>query len=100
MFNFWKVNARPKNVDDQEIPRKLRNMLKLKEDVEKMKAERKVKRLNKDPKEEVSKVSKDLLDSTRGEGVEVRLPGMKRPLRPVPVFKQKEGETERRFINR
>ncbi len=31
---------------------------------------------------------------------EPRLPGMKRPLKPVPVFKQNPGESERRFLNR
>ncbi len=31
---------------------------------------------------------------------ETKLPGMKRPLRPVPVFKQRPGESEKRFLNR
>ena len=32
--------------------------------------------------------------------MENRLPGMKRPLKPVPVFRQKPGETQKRFFNR
>lgn len=31
---------------------------------------------------------------------EPRLPGMTRPLRPVPVFKQRPGETQKRFLRR
>ena len=32
--------------------------------------------------------------------MEMRLPGMVRPLKPIPVFKQEPGETQRRFFNR
>jgi hypothetical protein len=28
------------------------------------------------------------------------MPGMVRPLKPIPVFKQEPGETQRRFFNR
>ena len=30
----------------------------------------------------------------------MRLAGMSRPLKPIPVFKQEPGETQRRFFNR
>lgn len=30
----------------------------------------------------------------------MRLPGMKKPLRPVPVFKQNPGEPEKSFLFR
>ena len=32
--------------------------------------------------------------------VENRLPGMKRPLKPIPVFRQNPGESQKRFFNR
>lgn len=31
---------------------------------------------------------------------EMNLPGMKRPLKPIPVFQQKKGESQKRFFNR
>ena len=42
----------------------------------------------------------DLLDSSRHMGSEIRLKGMKRPLKPIPVFRQNPGESQRRFFNR
>ena len=32
--------------------------------------------------------------------MENRLPGMKRPLKPIPVFRQKPGESQKSFFNR
>merc|ERR1719291_1224263 len=42
----------------------------------------------------------DLLDSSKSAIVENRLPGMKRPLKPIPVFRQKPGESQKSFFNR
>ena len=32
--------------------------------------------------------------------MENRLPGMKRPLKQIPVFRQQPGESQKRFFNR
>merc|ERR550519_504747 len=54
------------------------------------------KKANKDvPPEE-----KDLLDSRKHMTYEMKLPGMNRPLKPVPVFKQQLGENKRAFFYR
>merc|ERR1719219_1601830 len=43
---------------------------------------------------------KDLLGSKNHYNVEMKLPGMDRPLKPVPVFKQHPGENKRAFYYR
>merc|ERR1719219_1231626 len=43
---------------------------------------------------------KDLLGSKNHYNVEMKLPGMNRPLKPVPVFKQHPGENKRAFYYR
>merc|ERR1719147_226904 len=43
---------------------------------------------------------KDLLDSTKFKTFDPELPGMKRPLKPIPVFKQNPGEHKRAFYYR
>merc|ERR1719383_877057 len=47
------------------------------------------------PRERKNKGDKSLLDSTKYLSKEPFMPGMKKPLRPVPVFKQREGEHKR-----
>merc|ERR1712141_710331 len=83
-----KTNAKPKYIDDQEIPKKLLILSKLREEA---------KQPNKPkPKEPKSK----LLDSTKLMGYEMKLPGMKKDLKPIPVFQQQEGEKQRQFFRR
>ena len=83
------------------MPRQLQRLLRLKADVAKRKEERKARRAATGEEEKRRRrEEKDLLDSTRHMGYETRLPGMKRPLRPVPVFKQEPAESEKRFLNR
>merc|ERR1719431_808030 len=43
---------------------------------------------------------KGLLDSTKHKTFEPKLPGMKKPLKPIPVFKQNPGEHKRAFYYR
>ena len=43
---------------------------------------------------------KKLLDSTLTMGTETKLAGMKKPLKPVPVFKQNPGESKKAFYKR
>lgn len=83
-----KANARPKNLDDQEIPKKLMIISKLREDAKKPNL----------PKPKVPK--SNLLDSTKHMGLEMKLPGMKKDLKPIPIFQQQEGEKERQFFRR
>ena len=83
-----KANARPKNLDDQEIPKKLMIISKLREDAKKPNV----------PKPKVPK--SNLLDSTKHMGLEMKLPGMKKDLKPIPIFQQQEGEKERQFFRR
>ena len=84
-----KVNAAPKFIDDQEIPKKLQLISRLREDTKngKMVKQKEEKRSN-------------LLDSSKHMGYEMRLPGMKKDLRSIPVFQQQEGEKQRQFFRR
>ena len=84
-----KVNAAPKFIDDQEIPKKLQLISRLREDTKngKMVKQKKEKRSN-------------LLDSSKHMGYEMRLPGMKKPLKPIPIFKQDPGEKPKLFYKR
>ena len=75
-------------MDDQEIPKKLVMLSKLRDEAKK-------------PNQLKSKVPKNkLLDSTKHMGYEMRLPGMKKDLRSIPVFQQQEGEKQRQFFRR
>ena len=42
----------------------------------------------------------NLIDSTRYMGYEMKLPGMTKPLKPIPVFKQMPGESKKKFFRR
>ncbi len=100
-----KINAPPKDLDGQEMPKKMLRMMRLKEDVEKRKVERRLNRMamtkdDKDKEREDKDKDRNLLDSSKHMGYETRLPGMKRPLKPVPVFKQNPGESDKKFLNR
>merc|ERR1719510_2340485 len=52
------------------------------------------------PRNAVPPEEKGLLDSRKHMTYEMKLPGMKRPLKPVPVFKQQPGENKRSFYHR
>jgi len=93
-----KVNAQPSNPDDQEIPRKLREMMKAKERLNPKSGKLPNHKKNK-PKPEIYR-GKKLLDSTLTMGTEMKLKGMTRPLKPVPVFKQMPGEAKKQFFRR
>lgn len=80
------------------MPKKLLRLMKEKETWKEMDMRRKeAKALKKKAKEEGDS---DLLDSAKSAIVENRLPGMKRPLKPIPVFRQNPGESQKRFFNR
>merc|ERR1719216_856029 len=51
------------------------------------------------PRNVVPPEEKGLLDSRKHMTYEMKLPGMKRPLKPVPVFKQQPGENKRSFYH-
>ena len=77
-------------MDDQELPKKMRLIAQAKEEV---KNETKLPKSPKQPKS-------DLLDSSKHMGYEMKLPGMSKPLKPIPIFQQKPGEKERQFFRR
>merc|ERR1711997_954006 len=80
-----KANARPKNLDDQEIPKKLMIISKLREDAKKPNV----------PKPKVPK--SNLLDSTKHMGLEMKLPGMKKDLKPMTAQFLHKKEYEAKF---
>lgn len=89
-----KVNAAPKNGGDQDqaLPKKLLDLMRAKEEAKRQPLATKVKK---------AKVEgKQLLDSSKFMDTEMRLPGMTKPLKPIPLFKQEEGESKRKFFNR
>ncbi len=64
------MNAAPKDVDDQEVPKKLQRMFRLKEEVRQMKKERRRKRaaMSREEREEEKRRKEEersLIDSTR-----------------------------------
>merc|ERR1719242_2888613 len=71
-------------------------MMKAQEDIK----TRNYENLEKKPKSAVAPENKNLLDSRKHMTYEMKLPGMKRPLKPVPVFKQQPGENKRTFFHR
>ncbi len=87
------MNSAPKSIDDQEVPKKLQMIAKLRDETKQRAKQKNVKKVKSDS-------DKDLLDSSKHMGYEMRLPGMKKSLRPVPVFKQEPGEKERQFFRR
>ena len=86
----FQINSAPKFIDDQEVPKKLQQMIRLKEDLKNRKKIRKEPRTSND----------DLIDSRKHMGMEMKLPGMKKDLKPIPVFQQNPGEKNRQFFRR
>lgn len=87
---IFQINSAPKNIDDQEVPKGIQMIAKLKE---KAKQDSKVPKPKKMPKD-------NLLDSSKHMGSEMRLPGMKKPLKAIPIFQQQPGEKQRQFFRR
>ncbi|XP_007886850.1 coiled-coil domain-containing protein 137 [Callorhinchus milii] len=75
------INMRPKNVDDQEIPYKLREIMRSKEKLKK--------RMNKPKKNAVAPAAKPASGHSKPQDYIA-----------VPKFKQKKGESERAYIQR
>jgi len=92
-----KINNNPGNDDFQEIPKKLQLMIQAKEEIKNGTFEQ---NKNKKSKNSVPPEEKDLLGSKKHYNFETKLPGMNRPLKPVPVFKQQPGENKRAFYYR
>jgi len=86
-----KKDSAPTDLDQQHIPKKLQHIIRSKNQDNKPQFKRQ--------KAEVYRGRK-LLDSTRSMGVEPKLKGMTKPLKPVPVFKQVPGETKKAFYRR
>jgi len=89
-----KINNKPGKDDFQEIPKSLRLMMEARENVKAGNLEKEKPRHVLPPEE------RGLLDSRKHMTYEMKLPGMKRPLKPVPVFKQQPGENKRSFYHR
>eukprot|EP00088_Acartia_fossae_P056934 TRINITY_DN6637_c0_g1_i11.p1 TRINITY_DN6637_c0_g1~~TRINITY_DN6637_c0_g1_i11.p1 ORF type:complete len:319 (-),score=82.77 TRINITY_DN6637_c0_g1_i11:129-1043(-) len=89
-----KVNNRPKHDDEQEMPKRLMQLMQHEQHMMQHKQQKKQqKSMNKGD-------NKGLLDSSKYITKQERLPGMTRPLRPVPVFRQKQGESKKSFYYR
>lgn len=93
-----KINNRPGKDDFQDIPKSMKRLMAVKEQIKAgtydPQPHKKVKP-RKDPDQ------RDLLDSTKYNPVpDRRQAGMNKPLRPLPVFKQKPGEHRRAFYYR
>jgi len=97
-----KINATPNNVDEQAMPKKLRLMINAKNNY--LEKQRLYKERKNAPIEKVDNqhANEDptLLDSTKHMGYEMNLPGMYKPLKPIPVFKQMPGEGKKQFFRR
>jgi len=92
-----KINKRPEKISDQEqLPRKMREILKAKEDFEEYERQKKAGTLpTKAPKT-------GLLSSLnfQDRNKPVLQKGMDTALRPLPVFQQQKGESTKAFIER
>ena len=104
-----KVNAPPRGGDDddgdQQMPRKLLEIMKAKEDAKRarLEAKKKAKQMKKQKQNAAAdedESPKELLDSSKFMAPEMNLKGMSKPLRPVPIFRQEPGESKRAFFNR
>merc|ERR1712059_164108 len=92
-----KINDRPQKEDFQDIPKSLRNMIRAQEEVKSGTFDpfpRKKDRVERNPDH------KGLLDSSKHQTYDPKLPGMNKPLKPIPVFKQTPGEHKRAFYYR
>lgn len=93
-----KVNNRPDKEDHQAIPKSLQYLMKAKEEV---KSGTYNPNPNKKEKPPINPDFKGLLDSTKHTNFDCpKQKGMNKPLKPIPVFKQKPGEHKRAFYYR
>jgi len=93
-----KINNRPDKEDFQAVPKSLQNLMKAKEEIKAGTYNQYPNKKVKQPKDEDHK---GLLDSTKHTTFEgPKLKGMNKPLKPIPVFKQKPGEHKRAFFYR
>jgi len=83
-----KINNRPGKEDMQEIPKSMKIMMAARQNLNIYKRDRK------------DKGDKSVLDSARHITQEPWMPGMKKPLKPIPRFKQRDGEHKRAFYYR
>merc|ERR1719348_2851641 len=87
-----KINNRPDKEDFQAVPKSLQNLIKAKEEI---KAGTYNQYPNKKVKQPKDDDHKGLLDSTKHTTFEgPKLKGMSKPLKPIPVFKQKPDLSE------
>lgn len=100
-----KVNRAPKDVDTQEIPKKLQKISKYLNKVNSPAASKKAKKkvispetLKKQKKEK--KINKHLIDGRRLDQVEKAQPGMTRPVQRLPLLKQGKRENDKKFLAR
>ncbi|XP_042875219.1 coiled-coil domain-containing protein 137-like [Penaeus japonicus] len=87
-----KVDRAPKDVDTQEIPRRLQMVSNYMKKVNSLPAPRKQKKKK--------KVDKDLIDARRLDHNEERQKGMTRPVQRLPLLKQGKGEDDKKFMAR
>ncbi|XP_067006354.1 coiled-coil domain-containing protein 137 [Anabrus simplex] len=87
-----KINAPPSSPDDQDIPKSVKHIMRLMQDVKDKKFVRKRKKKNKNKLK--------LINTAVMAEKELKLPGMTRPDKPAPEFVQRPGESNYFFMHR
>ncbi|XP_076048479.1 coiled-coil domain-containing protein 137 [Oratosquilla oratoria] len=82
------VNRKPKDIDSQEIPRRVQNIMQFKEQGQTKLIQTKKRKKN------------NLIDSSKFVRIHEHQPGMTRPLKMLPHVQQRPGEKDYKFKNR
>ncbi|RZF45241.1 hypothetical protein LSTR_LSTR010385 [Laodelphax striatellus] len=85
----FKVNAPPSNPDDQEMPKSIVNLMRLKDIAKKSVFKQKKK-----------KKGRQMINTSNYTSNDRRLPGMKRPDKVMPSLTQIQGESDEQFMQR
>uniref|UniRef100_T1JKT9 Uncharacterized protein n=1 Tax=Strigamia maritima TaxID=126957 RepID=T1JKT9_STRMM len=94
--NAEKFDVPPKDIDYQEVPKKLRDLMELREKMKNGTLEEEEKK-----KKKANKAKKKQADfKYKNEDFGDKQPGMNRPLKDVQKFKMKAGETDESFVAR
>lgn len=87
-----KINAPPLNPDEQEVPKSLQYLMHLKQLTKEGKFDKKKRKRN--------RKKNPLINTAKLMGREIKLPGMTKPDRPIPVLVQKPNESDKDFMYR
>lgn len=87
-----KINAPPSNPDEQEIPKSLQHLMHLKQMTREGKFEKRKRKRN--------RKKNQLINTARLLGREMKIPGMTKPDKPIPVLTQQPEESDVMFMSR